>query len=113
MKNTKQKGKLRFLIYGSKHDYIGICYEIGMVEQGNSIEQVKHRLMNGAKAILETCVKENLPNNILNTRPPLKYTLIFYGIPFVVLLTNFISQIRELFSFDIFEKNISELKLAT
>lgn len=112
MKNTKKQGKLRFLIYGSKNHYIGICYELGLVEEGNSINQVKYRLSNGAKAIFETCLKESLPDDILNSRPPLKYAFIFFAIPFIFPFLNFISQLRDLFSFSIFEQNISEWGLA-
>ncbi len=109
MKNTTKQGKLRFLIYGSKNKYIGICYELGMVEQGQTINEVQHRLTNGAKAIIETCIKEKLSNKILNQKPPLKYLFEFHFILFLMSLSNFISQIRNVCSFRFFDENISEL----
>ena len=88
MKNTVEKGQFSFLIYQQGDKFIGICKETGYVEESDTKEEVFIRLVNGAKAILQTIKKspELLPS--INQYPPLKYRLLFYWIPILYSLKN-------------------------
>lgn len=88
MKNTFEKAKFSFLVYQKNNNFIGICRETGYVEEGDSEDQVMHRLLNGTKAIYNT-VKEN-PELLhsIKQRPPLKYWLLFYWIPIYYSFSN-------------------------
>lgn len=114
MKNTLEKGRIRFLIYGSpaKKHYTGICYELGLVEEGNSVEEVKHRLINGTVAIVQTVTKEKMPLDCINMRPALKYTVIFYFFAIISVVTYLTNFLRESFTLKIFDENLSDLKAA-
>ena len=92
MKNTKEKGKFHFLIYGSKDKYTAICLELGLIEQATTLAQVKDRINNGARAIIETTIKQNLPLENLNQRPTFKYHVRFYLVPLYFSLINFLRE---------------------
>lgn len=78
MKNTKEKGKLRFLIYKSKDKYIGVCFELGIVEEEENVDNLINRLKNGSEAVVKAVVKNNLDASHLNKGVALKYELIWY-----------------------------------
>ena len=99
------------MIYGRESHYIGVCFELGLVEEGKSLEEVENRLHNGARAIVATCVKENLSDENFNTNPPLKYRLLFYIIPILFLFFSFVRQLRDFFTFRIFNEDLSDLTL--
>jgi len=88
MKNTLKNGQFSFLIYQKRNKFIGICKETGYIEEGNTPEEVLHRLTNGTKAIFLT-VKDD-PNLLpsINQNPPLKYKFLFYWIPIYYSLIN-------------------------
>ncbi|MFH1412689.1 MAG: hypothetical protein ABIG10_01525 [bacterium] len=93
-KNTLKKGIFSFLIYKKNNTFYGICRETGYVEEGNSENEVFNKLTNGTKAILKA-IKNNpklLPS--INNRPPLKYRLLFYWIPFYYSLLNIIKTYK-------------------
>ena len=89
-RNTKEKGVLHFRIFKWDGRYLGVCKEMGFVEEAKSIEEVKGKLINGSLAILGAVVKSshNLEPS-LNTSPPLKYSIIGYYIaPFLAVLKS-------------------------
>ena len=78
MKNTKDKGKLRFLIYRSGDKYLGICFELGIVEEENDLDKLMYRLKNGAEATVKAVVENKLDDSHLNKKVSLKYYLWWY-----------------------------------
>jgi hypothetical protein len=77
MRNTIHSGQVRILIYRNKEGYIGICYETGMVDVWPTIEETKKHLLDGTLSLIEAVTKGELTEDVLNTKPPLKYRLIF------------------------------------
>jgi hypothetical protein len=73
MKNTKDKGKLRFLVYKSGEKYIGVCFELGIVEEEADQEKLLYRLKNGAEAMVKAVVENNLDETHLNKNVGFKY----------------------------------------
>ena len=78
MKNTKQKGKLRFLVYESNHGYVGVCFELGIVEEEKNVDKLMHRLKNGSEAIVKAVIENNLDESHLNKKINWKYEFIWY-----------------------------------
>lgn len=77
--NTKKKGILRFLIYFDQRDeeFVGVCMDLSIIKCGKNPEQVKMDLVNASLGYVETVCKENLPDSLLNQKPPKIYVDIF------------------------------------
>ena len=88
--NTKKFGKLRFVVYKSKDQYIGVCLELDEVITEESIEKAANRIIEACKGYVETVIKENLSDDLLNQRAPLKYYIRYY-------LGNFTQNISRTF----------------
>jgi len=88
MKNCLKNGQFSFLIYQKSDKFIGICKETGYVEEGNTPEEVLHRLTNGAKAIILTVKDDSSLLPSINQHPPFKYRFLFYWIPIYYSLMN-------------------------
>ena len=90
-RNTKTKGVFNFKIFKWNEKYLGICWETGDVQEGDSFDTVKNRLFNGTALILRTVIKseENLLDSI-NTKPPFKYQVMYK----MALLLSIIESFR-------------------
>lgn len=106
-KNTIQKAIFSFLIYKKNNIFYGICRETGYVEEANSADEVLHRLLNGAKAILQAVENDSKLLPSINNKPPLKYAFFFYWIPFYYSILNIIKTCK----IETFELTQTELKL--
>ena len=78
MKNTKNKGNLRFMIYGSEGKYIGVCFELGIVEEEKNLEKLMYRIRNGTEAVVKAVKENNLDAKHLNKNVGLKYEMMWY-----------------------------------
>lgn len=78
MKNTKKEGKLRFLIYKSTDHYVGVCFELGLVEEEQDFKQLMYRLKNGAEASVKAIMENNLDETYLNQKVSFKYEFMWY-----------------------------------
>lgn len=89
MRNTKQRGILHFRIFKWNGEYLGICKETGFVEESESLEEVRRKLVSGTVAVLKAILKspENLEAS-LNTSPPLKYAIYFRIAPLLVMIES-------------------------
>jgi hypothetical protein len=78
-KNTKQRGILRFFIYFDKTDreFVGVCVDLGIVKTSNDPNRLKQDLESAAIGYLEVINKNNLPDYLLNQKPPKIYIDIF------------------------------------
>jgi len=92
MKNTKDKGKIRFLIYRSKHQYIGVCFELGIIEEADDEEKLIYRLKNGAQAMVKAVAENGLDDSHLNKNVSLKYYLYWYLSIFLKLRDSLILE---------------------
>jgi hypothetical protein len=78
MKNTKKEGKLRFLVYKSGAGYVGVCFELGIVEEEADLNQLFYRLRNGAEAMVKAVVENNLDETHLNKKVGFKYEFMWH-----------------------------------
>jgi hypothetical protein len=83
MKNTIKKGKIHYLIINrGVSGYLGICKEFGFVEEAKSEKELVKRLFRSSILLLDTVQKYPNLEPSLNVRPPLKYWMLFYIVPF-------------------------------
>lgn len=77
--NTKKKGILRFFVYYDKKEkeFVGVCIDLGIIKSGSDCEEVKKDLTMAARGYVETIIKDNLPDALLNQKPPRMYLVIF------------------------------------
>ena len=83
MKNTKQFGKLRFLLYKTSGGYSAVCLELNEIVTEPTKEQALKRMLNIAEAYIVTVVKESLTDEHLNQSAPLKYHILFHLVPII------------------------------
>ena len=83
MKNTIKSGNFRVLVYRGKEGYIGVCYETGFVDVGETISEVLEHISNGSIALLKTVKSGQLNEKALNQKPSLKYRIFFFVLPTV------------------------------
>ena len=66
LKNTKERGKLEFVIYPEGKRYIGVCLTLNIVEEGidpgKLIESIKEAVFGHVFLV----IKENLSDDLLN-----------------------------------------------
>lgn len=106
-RNTKEKGILHFRIFKWDGRYLGICKEMGFVEEAKSIEEVKGKLINGSLAILGAVIKSSHDlEPSLNTSPPLKYFIGYYIAPLLAVLESLRKSSKEDTGFYSFTKPI-------
>lgn len=69
--NTKQSGELHFFVFKRPNDteYTGVCFELGIVKEGEKEEVVKHDLEEAAKGYVFAVCKNNMSDELLNQRP--------------------------------------------
>jgi len=89
MKNTKEKGVLHFRIFKWNGRYLGICRETGFVEEAETFDVVKKKLISGTEALLGALhkSKQNLEPSV-NTTPPFRYLLYFYLAPVLIFIES-------------------------
>ncbi|OGY91456.1 MAG: hypothetical protein A3B31_02105 [Candidatus Komeilibacteria bacterium RIFCSPLOWO2_01_FULL_53_11] len=80
--NTKNDITLRFFIYYDKRDkeFVGVCIDLGIIKTGNDPSRVKIDLENAAIGYVEAVEKADLPEYLLNQKPPKQYLEIFENI---------------------------------
>ena len=78
-KSTKKESLLRFFIYYDKkeHEYVGVCIDLGIIKCGENPYHVEQDLVDAALGYVETIEQEELPDYLLNQKPPQEYLTIF------------------------------------
>lgn len=72
-KNTKDKGVIEYLIYTEKDKFIGVCLTFDIIEEGDDREKVMRGIFDAAYVHLQTVIKHNLSDELLNRYAPQKY----------------------------------------
>ncbi|MDP3772524.1 MAG: hypothetical protein Q8Q94_04110 [bacterium] len=72
-KNTKDKGVVEYLIYKEKDKFIGVCLTFDIIEEGDNREKVMQDIFDAAQVHLQTVIRHNLPDELLNRYAPQKY----------------------------------------
>ncbi|MFH0838028.1 MAG: hypothetical protein V1880_02070 [Patescibacteria group bacterium] len=77
--NTKGEGILRFLVYFDPKDqeFVGVCMDLGIIKCGKNPKQVEQDVLEAAFGYVETVCKDNLPDKLLNQKPPKEYIDVF------------------------------------
>lgn len=76
--------------------FIGISKELGLVEEGMSVESVERALKNGIHATVETIFEQKLPlEQNLAVRAPLKYQILYWIAPILFYFKNKVNIISE------------------
>jgi predicted RNase H-like HicB family nuclease len=73
IKNTKKEGVIEFLVYKDKAGYTGVCLTFDIVEQNNDPSKLMKSLKEAAELHLETVIKNNLSDDLLNRYTPKEY----------------------------------------
>lgn len=73
MKNTKNKGVVRFFIYKEGAKYVGVCLDFDIIEEGKDVGKLKRSLLEAAQGHVGTVIKEGMNDKLLNRRAPKKY----------------------------------------
>ena len=77
-KNTKEKGVLEILVYKEKDSYIGVCLTFDIVEEGNDPVALMRSVKEASELHLETVIKNNLPDDLLNRYAPEEYWIKYF-----------------------------------
>lgn len=73
LKNTKEKGVIEFLVYKEAGAFVGVCLTFDIVEQGNNPIELMKSVREAAELHLETVIKNNMPDDLLNRYAPTEY----------------------------------------
>ena len=74
MKNTKKRGQFTIFVYRERaNHYIGVCLEFDLIEEGENAREVMKQIQEASVGYLKTVIKNNLDDDLLNKKAPLKY----------------------------------------
>ena len=76
------------IIKKGENSYLGICKELGFIDEGNTFEAVHNRLIEGSKLLIKVALQNKNFSPALNVKPPFKYLALYYIIPLVVALAS-------------------------
>jgi len=87
---------VHMMILPWKEGFLGISKELGLVEEGMSVELVESALKNGIHATIDTIFKQQLPlEENLAVRAPFKYQLLYWLAPIMFYFRNKVNIISE------------------
>lgn len=66
LKNTKERGKLEFVIYPDGKRYIGVCLTLNIIEEGTDPSKLIENIKEAAFGRVLLVIKENLSDDLLN-----------------------------------------------
>lgn len=76
MRNTKQKGSLRMVIFPSKdseYRYTAACIELAIVREGDDAFELLQELQSASRHYLQNVIEHYLSDDLLNQTLPKKY----------------------------------------
>ena len=77
-KNTKKAGVIELLVYKEADTYVGVCLTFDIVEEGNNPVELMKSIREAAELHLETVIKSNLSDELLNRYAPEEYWLKYF-----------------------------------
>jgi len=72
-KNTKKRGTIEYLVYKKGTAYVGVCLTFDIVEEGIHPVELMKSITEAAELHLETVIRENLSDDLLNRYAPDEY----------------------------------------
>ena len=76
--NTKKSGVIELLVYKETDTYVGVCLTFDIVEEGNNPVELMKSIREAAELHLETVIKSNLSDELLNRYAPKEYWLKYF-----------------------------------
>lgn len=73
MRNTKKQGKFTLFAYPEKSNYMGVCLEFDLIVEEKTPQEALKHILNASFGYLETVIKNNYSDDLLNEKPPIKY----------------------------------------
>jgi hypothetical protein len=77
LKNKKELGMARILIYPEKDGYIGVCLDLDIIEEAKTKKEVTEQIKEATEGYIINVCKNNLDDSLLNRPAPEKYWKIF------------------------------------
>ncbi|MFZ2720187.1 MAG: hypothetical protein WAZ27_04955 [Minisyncoccia bacterium] len=72
-RNTKKGGVIEFLTYKEGNGFVGVCLTFDIVEEGTNPVELAQSLKEAAELHVETVIKNNLSDDLLNRYAPEEY----------------------------------------
>ena len=72
-KNTKERGTIECLVYKEGKTFVGVCLTFDIVEEGDNPTELMRSIKEAAELHLETVIRNNLTDDLLNRYAPEKY----------------------------------------
>lgn len=72
-RNTKKRGVVEFLTYKEGKAFVGVCLTFDIVEEGTDPVELTRSLRDAAELHVETVIKNNLSDDLLNRYAPDEY----------------------------------------
>lgn len=74
MKNTKKQGQFTLFVYQEKPSYfVGVNLDFDLIQEGKTAPETMERIKEASLGYLETVIKKNLSDNLLNRPAPKEY----------------------------------------
>lgn len=114
MRNTKQQGQFRFVIYKKVGDryYTGVCLDLDIVEEDKDPVILRKSLEEAAQGYLEAVCENKLDNKLLNQSAPEQYWQILKDLENYFRLLHQSSQSRQsspIQDSQVFTRNVHDL----
>ncbi len=72
-KNTKKLGQATVFIYPEGKNFTGVCLELGIIEEHKNPDVLRHNMREAVEGYVESVVKNNLSEDLLNRPAPKEY----------------------------------------
>jgi hypothetical protein len=77
-RNTYKKGSLNFFIYNEKDYFVGVCLELDIVVEAETIQETKQELCDEVYSYVTSIINKKLSEDLLNRPAPKEYWDKFY-----------------------------------
>ena len=78
-KNTKERGIIECLVYKESNAFVGVCLTFDIVEEGDNPTELMKSVREAAELHLETVIRNNLTDELLNRYAPEEYWLKYFA----------------------------------
>lgn len=78
-KNTKERGTIECLVYKENNTFVGVCLTFDIVEEGDNPTELMKNVREAAELHLETVIRNNLTDELLNRYAPEEYWLKYFA----------------------------------
>ena len=76
--NNKERRTVEYLVYKDSDIFVGVCLTFDIVEEGNDPTELMKSVKEAAELHLETVIRNNLPDELLNRYAPEEYWVKYF-----------------------------------